>query len=93
MHKTDSFGGIDQYRGGRRPDFYTKTTDETLAASYLYKGLLLFFGVVERAICWDDGFICYVGLPWRTHVARISQGLGFYSLTTVLIESGITTSA
>ena len=29
-------------------------------------------------------------LPWRTHVARISQGLGFYSLTTVLVESGIT---
>ena len=29
-----------------------------------------------------------VGLPWRTHVARISQGLGAYSLIDVLIEAG-----
>jgi len=26
------------------------------------------------------------GLPWRTHVARITQGLGIYSLATVAIE-------
>ena len=29
-----------------------------------------------------------VGLPWRTHVARISQGLGFYSLVGILIAAG-----
>jgi hypothetical protein len=29
-----------------------------------------------------------VGLPWKTHVARISQGLGVYSLIDVLIETG-----
>jgi hypothetical protein len=28
------------------------------------------------------------GLPWKTHVARISQALGIYSLFTVLIEAG-----
>jgi hypothetical protein len=28
------------------------------------------------------------GLPWKTHVAKIAQGLGAYSLVTVLIESG-----
>ena len=28
------------------------------------------------------------GLPWKTHVARISQALGVYSIFTVLIESG-----
>jgi hypothetical protein len=28
------------------------------------------------------------GLPWKTHVAKIAQGLGAYSLITVLIESG-----
>jgi hypothetical protein len=27
------------------------------------------------------------GLPWKTHVARISQGLGIYSVCTVLIEA------
>jgi len=30
------------------------------------------------------------GLPWKTHVARISQGLGIYSLSSVLIEVGRT---
>jgi len=30
------------------------------------------------------------GLPWKTHVARISQGLGTYSIATVLIETGRT---
>ena len=27
-----------------------------------------------------------VGLPWRTHVARISQGLGVYSMAQILIQ-------
>jgi hypothetical protein len=29
-----------------------------------------------------------VGLPWRTHVAKIAQGLGAYSLISVLIGTG-----
>jgi hypothetical protein len=29
-----------------------------------------------------------VGLPWKTHVARISQGLGVYSIVGVLTEAG-----
>jgi hypothetical protein len=29
-----------------------------------------------------------VGLPWKTHVARISQGLGIYSIIGVLTEAG-----
>jgi hypothetical protein len=28
------------------------------------------------------------GLPWRTHVAKIAQGLGAFSLITMLIETG-----
>jgi hypothetical protein len=28
------------------------------------------------------------GLPWKTHVARISQALGIYSIFTVLVEAG-----
>jgi hypothetical protein len=27
-------------------------------------------------------------LPWRTHVAKIAQGLGAYSLISLLIETG-----
>lgn len=29
----------------------------------------------------------HAGLPWKTHVAKIAQGLGAYSLITVLIEA------
>jgi hypothetical protein len=29
-----------------------------------------------------------VGLPWKAHAARIAQGLGFYSLVTILTEAG-----
>ena len=30
------------------------------------------------------------GLPWKTHVARISQGLGVYSVLTVVLEAART---
>jgi hypothetical protein len=30
------------------------------------------------------------GIPWTTHVARISGGLGFYSVVTVLVSTGNT---
>ncbi len=33
------------------------------------------------------------GLPWKTHVAKIAQGLGAYSLISVLIEPDTVTSA
>jgi hypothetical protein len=32
----------------------------------------------------------HAGLPWKTHVAKIAQGLGGYSLITVVIEGGHT---
>lgn len=40
----------------------------------------LFVGMVVLAV--------KAGLPWKTHVARISQGLGVYSIIDVLIEAG-----
>jgi len=30
----------------------------------------------------------HAGLPWKTHVAKIAEGLGTYSIITVLIEAG-----
>ncbi len=33
-------------------------------------------------------FSSTAGLPWNTHVARIAQGLGFYSLVELLVEAG-----
>ena len=29
-----------------------------------------------------------IRLPWKTHAARIAQGLGFYSFVCILIEAG-----
>ncbi len=42
----------------------------------------LFLGLVVLSVT--------VGLPWRTHVARISHGLGIYSVLDVVIEAGNT---
>jgi hypothetical protein len=33
-------------------------------------------------------FSATANLPWKTHVARIAQGLGFYSLVGILTEAG-----
>jgi hypothetical protein len=33
-------------------------------------------------------FSVIAGLPWKTHVARISQGLGAYSIVCILVEAG-----
>jgi hypothetical protein len=40
----------------------------------------LFVGMIALSVT--------AGLPWKTHVARISQGLGVYSMIDVLIEGG-----
>lgn len=54
---------------------------------------------LDRANLFSSALLCevFVGmiglsvrasLPWKTHVARISQGLGFYSLLGLLTEAG-----
>jgi hypothetical protein len=46
------------------------------------------------SVCFSELFVGMVvlavksGLPWKTYVARISQGLGVYSLVDVLVEAG-----
>ena len=42
----------------------------------------LFVGMIALSVT--------AGLPWKTHVARISQGLGVYSVFTVALEGGRT---
>lgn len=42
----------------------------------------LFVGMVALSVM--------AGLPWRTHVARITQGLGVYSMVCVLVAAGDT---
>jgi hypothetical protein len=51
-------------------------------------------GSFFSAVCMSELFVGMLvlavrsGLPWKTHVARISQGLGVYSIVDVLIEAG-----
>jgi hypothetical protein len=40
----------------------------------------LFVGMIALSVT--------VGLPWKPHAARIAQGLGFYSLVSVVIDAG-----
>jgi hypothetical protein len=51
-------------------------------------------GTFFSSVCMSELFVGMIalsvkaGLPWKTHVARISQGLGAYSIINLLIETG-----
>jgi hypothetical protein len=59
----------------------------------------LWLSILERANLFSSALLCelFVGmiafsvkaaLPWKTHCARIAQGLGFYSLVGIVTEAG-----
>jgi len=56
--------------------------------------LVVIKGSFFSSTCMSELFVGMIalsvrsGLPWKTHVARISQGLGVYSILDVLIEAG-----
>jgi hypothetical protein len=60
----------------------------------LWMQVVVIKGTFFSSVCMSELFIGIIvlavraGLPWRTHVARISQGLGVYSIIDVLIEAG-----
>jgi hypothetical protein len=60
----------------------------------LWMQVVVIKGTFFSSACMSELFVGMVvlavraGLPWRTHVARISQGLGIYSIIDVLIEAG-----
>jgi len=60
----------------------------------LWMQVVVIKGTFFSSACMSELFVGMIvlavraGLPWRTHVARISQGLGVYSLIDVLIEAG-----
>jgi len=57
----------------------------------LWMQVLVIKGTFFSSVCMSELFVGMIvlavrtGLPWRTHVARISQGLGVYSTIDVLI--------
>jgi hypothetical protein len=60
----------------------------------LWMQVVVIRGNLFSSACMSEFFVGMVvlavklGLPWKTHVARISQGLGVYSIIDVLIEAG-----
>jgi hypothetical protein len=60
----------------------------------LWLQVVVIKGSFFSAACMSELFVGMLvlavrsGLPWKTHVARISQGLGVYSIIDVLIEAG-----
>ena len=60
----------------------------------LWMQVVVIKGNFFSSVCMSELFVGMVvlavkaGLPWKTHVARISQGLGVYFLVDVLIEAG-----
>src|ERR1700722_5609620 len=60
----------------------------------LWMQVVVIRGNLFSSACMSEFFVGMVvlavkaGLPWKTHVARISQGLGVYSILDVLIEAG-----
>ena len=62
----------------------------------LWQGMLVVKGSFFFTVLMSELFVGMVslsitaGLPWRTHVARIAQGLGTYSLIDLLIEAAHT---
>ncbi len=60
----------------------------TWRESFVTKGTLFAAALMSELFVLMMSLSISAGFPWRTHVAKIAQGLGAYSLVSVLIETG-----
>jgi hypothetical protein len=60
----------------------------TWAESFVTKGTLFASALISELFVLMMALSVSARLPWRTHVAKIAQGLGAYSLVSMLIEAG-----
>jgi hypothetical protein len=60
----------------------------TWAESFVTKGTLFAAAWISELFVLMMALSISARLPWRTHVAKIAQGLGAYSLVSMLIETG-----
>jgi hypothetical protein len=60
----------------------------TWEQSFVTKGTLFAAALISELFVLMMALSISAGLPWRTHVAKIAQGLGAYSLVSLLIETG-----
>jgi hypothetical protein len=56
--------------------------------AFVSKGTLFAAALMSELFILMMALSMSAGLPWRTHVAKIAQGLGAYSLVSMLIETG-----
>ena len=62
--------------------------EKTILGMLLDRGNLFSSALQCELLVGMIAFSSTAGLPWNTHVARIAQGLGFYSLIGLLTEAG-----
>jgi hypothetical protein len=62
--------------------------EKTLLGTLLDRGNLFSSALQCELLVGMIAFSATAGLPWKTHVARIAQGLGFYSMIGLLTEAG-----
>ena len=62
--------------------------EKTVLGMLLDRGNLFSSALQCELLVGMIAFSSTAGLPWNTHVARIAQGLGFYSLIGLLTEAG-----
>jgi hypothetical protein len=60
----------------------------TWAQSFVTKGYLFGAALMSELFVLMMALSISARLPWRTHVAKIAEGLGAYSLISMLIETG-----
>jgi hypothetical protein len=60
----------------------------TWAQSFVTKGTLFAAALISELFVLMMTLSISARLPWRTHVAKIAQGLGVYSLVSLLSETG-----
>ncbi len=62
--------------------------ERTMLGRWLDRGNLFSSALQCELFVGMIAFSATASLPWKTHVARIAQGLGFYSLIGILTEAG-----
>ncbi len=62
--------------------------EKTILGMLLDRGNLFSSALQCELLVGMIAFSSTAGLPWNTHVARIAQGLGFFSLVELLVEAG-----
>jgi hypothetical protein len=61
---------------------------QTWMRSFVTKGTLFAAALISELFVLMMALSISARLPWKTHVAKIAQGLGAYSLVSMLIETG-----